>query len=122
MSVPVDLPTLEPLVEALGPEALLVSVTPEATPHIVSVLVSWRESGLHLLVGKRTCANVSVHRNVTVIWPRIHDGVYRLIVDGAARMDDDSLTVVPTFAVLHRIAGAGDAEPTCRAVGIDETS
>ena len=45
---------------------------------------------------------------VTLIWPTLRDGAYRLIVDGTATTLDggDLLTVTPTFAVLHRIAGA----------------
>lgn len=114
MSVPVDLAALGTLVDELGPEALLATVTPESTPHVVSVLVTWVDGHLTLGGGRRTRANIARNASVTVIWPRVRSGEYRLIVDGTARLgDDERLTIAPTFAVLHQIAGVESAGPTC---------
>lgn len=115
MSVPVDLVALESTIEELGVEALLVTVTPDGRPHIVSVLVTWVDGSLQMGAGDRTRSNVATNTDVTLIWPTLRDGSYRLIVDGTAFVpaDDDPLVVTPTFAVLHRSAGTADDGPTC---------
>lgn len=113
MSVPVDLEALEATAAALGDEALLATVTDSATPHIVSVIVGWSGDRLEMGAGRRTAANVAAHPAVTLVWPTRYDDAYRLIVDGDATVDGATITVTPTFAVLHRIAGAAGDGPTC---------
>ena len=114
MSVPVDLAVLGALVDELGPEALLTTITPESTPHVVSVFVTWVDGQLSLGGGRRTQTNIGLNARVTVIWPRVRAGAYRLIVDGIAALgDDELLTITPTFAVLHRIGGIEADGPTC---------
>jgi hypothetical protein len=113
VSVPVDLAELEATARALGDEALLVTVSDSATPHVVSVLVRWRDGRIETLGGARTAANATVHPTVTLVWPTRHDDAYRLIVDGDASVAGDAITVTPSFAVLHRIAGAPVAGPPC---------
>lgn len=114
MSVPVDLAALHALIEELGPEALLATVTPEATPHLVSVLTTSVDDRLTMGGGRRTRANIAVNPRVTLLWPSVHDGAYRLIVDGTATIGaDDQVAVEPTYAVLHRIAGVEGDEPNC---------
>ena len=113
MSVPVDLVALETTARALGDEALLVTVGEAAAPHVVSTLVRWRDGRVEAGAGRRTAANVVAHPTVTLLWPTRHDDAYRLIVDGEAVLEDDALTITPTFAVLHRIAGATGDGPTC---------
>lgn len=115
MSQPVDLAALESTVNELGAEALLVTVTPDAHPHIVSVLVTYRDGSLEMGAGRRTQANVADNPVVTLIWPTLRDGAYRLIVDGTANTheDGDLITVTPTFAVLHRIASTAADGPRC---------
>jgi hypothetical protein len=66
--------------------------------------------------GRRTASNVAARPAVTLLWPVAHDDAYRLIVDGDASVTGDTVTVVPTFAVLHRIAGVEGVGPTCRPV------
>ena len=113
MSVPVDLDALEATAVALGAEALLATVTDTATPHLVSVLVRWSDGRIEAGAGRRTAANIGLHPQVTLLWPERHDDAYRLIVDGDATVTGDTVTITPTFAVLHRIAGAPGDGPTC---------
>jgi hypothetical protein len=113
VSVPVDLEALETIAAALGDEALLATVTDAATPHIVSVLVRWSGGRIEIGAGRRTAANIALHPTVTLLWPHRHDDAYRLIVDGDATVDTATIIVTPTFAVLHRIAGAAGDGPTC---------
>lgn len=114
MSVPVDLAALHALVDELGPEALLATVTAEDTPHLVSVLVAGEDGRLSMGGGRRTRANIALNPRVTLLWPTVRDGAYRLIVDGTAAANaDETVTVEPTFAVLHRIAGVDGDGPNC---------
>ncbi len=115
MSVPVDLAQLACLVRVLGPESLLATVTDDGRPHIVSVDAHWVDGTIVCGGGRRTRANATTTPSVTLIWPTIHDGAYRLIVDGSAAVDDaaERVTVTPTFAVLHRISTAPDTGPSC---------
>ncbi|HEX4491943.1 MAG TPA: hypothetical protein VH914_12115 [Acidimicrobiia bacterium] len=57
--------------------------------------------------GKTTRANVGAHPEVSLLWPPGPDPGYCLIVDAVAQGEPGStLTVRPTAAVLHRVAGA----------------
>jgi len=113
VSVPVDLTALEATATALGDEAILATVTDASTPHVVSVTVRWRDGRIEAGAGRRTAANIAARPSVTLLWPTRHDGAYRLIVDGDATVTDETITVTPTFAVLHRIAGAAGDGPSC---------
>jgi hypothetical protein len=116
VSVPVDLAALRSTAAALGDEALLVTVTEGATPHVVSVVVRWVDGRITGGAGRRTASNVAAHPTASIVWPTPADGAYRLIVDGDATVAGDTVTVTPTFAVLHRVAGADGDGPTCRPV------
>ena len=113
--MPVDLAALGALVRDLGPESLLATVTGDGRPHIVSVAADWSAGTIVCGGGRRTRANATTTPTVTLIWPTVHDGAYRLIVDGTAAVDDaaERITVTPTFAVLHRISTAPEAGPNC---------
>ena len=113
MSVPVDLDALEPVVAELGPEALLATVTADATPHVVSVLVAWEAGVLVMGAGRRTTANLAANPAATLVFPTVLGGGYRLIVDGTGAVDGDALTLTPTAAILHRVADAPGDGPTC---------
>jgi hypothetical protein len=113
VSVPVDLHALEATATALGTEALLATVTDAASPHVVSVVVRWNDGRIEAGAGRRTAANVGIHPQVTLLWPQRHADAYRLIVDGDAVVEGETVTITPTFAVLHRIAGAPGDGPTC---------
>ena len=114
MSVPVDLAALESLVEELGPEALLATVSADRRPHIVSVTATWSHGTVACGSGRRTRANVESNPSATLIWPTVRLGAYRLIVDGIATIiDTERLALTPTYAVLHRISTASGDGPTC---------
>ena len=113
MSEPVDLDALEATATALGPAALLATVTDASTPHVVSTLVRWADGRIETGAGRRTAANIAIHPRVTLLWPERHGDAYRLNVDGDATVTGETVTVTPTFAVLHRIAGAAGDGPTC---------
>jgi len=117
VSVPVDLRALRATAGPLGDEVLLTTVDATARPHVVSTLLRWDDDRIVVGAGRRTATNVGQHPAVTVLWPERHDRAYRLIVDGDARLDGDRVVITPTFAVLHRIAGAAGDGPTCLAVG-----
>jgi hypothetical protein len=120
MSVPVDLDALASFVRELGPETLLVTVTPDGRPHIVSVVAACNGERIECGAGRRTLANLESNLSVTLIWPTVRDGAYRLIVDGTAALGTDldaaRISITPTFAVLHRISTAPDDGPTCVAI------
>ena len=111
MSVTVALTELAARIEEFGPKAYLVSVRPEGRPHVVSVSVVWEADRLVAGAGNRTASNVAENPSVTLTF----DGTpYCLLVDGTAEVDDDRLAIIPTGAVLHRVAGVGDdAGPSC---------
>ena len=116
MSIAVDLPALEEHLTGYGPRAYLLTVNDDHTPHAVSVIV--RLDGEHLAtsVGRRTAANLGERPDATLLWPPVGpDGEYSLIVDGTAvaPVAEGAVTVVPTRAVLHRVAGAEGDAPTC---------
>ena len=117
MSIPVELHALERAIAELGPDALLVTLSPYSTPHVVSVVASWSNGRLVMSGGRRTRSNLSTRPHVTVIWPALHDRAYRLIVDGiATELPDEHVVVDPTAAVFHRVAAIASDEPNCRPV------
>ena len=74
------------------------------------------DDGLVMVAGRTTMANVAANPAVTVLWPRSPDGAYSLIVDGlatAGSSDDGEVVVMPSRAVLHRLATATGDGPKC---------
>lgn len=121
MSIRVDLDELRARVAEFGPNVLLVSVKPGGVPHVVSVAPLFVGDDLVMPVGRSTRANVDASPTVTMVWPGPGDE-YCLLVDGVARRHGDArsetIAVVPTGAVLHRLAGAPADLPNC--VPLDE--
>jgi hypothetical protein len=113
VSVPIDLHALRATADPLGDEVLLTTVDAASRPHVVSTLLRWEDGRIVVGAGRRTGANVSEHPIVTLLWPARHDGAYRLIVDGDARIEGDRVVITPTFAILHRVAGVDGDGPTC---------
>ena len=118
--------TLADAVATFGPAAFLVSVTPEARPHLAPVEVGvvspdGSELSVVVLTGARSARNAEANPIVCLHWPPVvaSDG-YSLIVDGdtvtEVREHDTVLHVRPVKAVLHR---AGDPEPGTTACGHD---
>ena len=115
MSVPVTLEELASRVSEYGPVAHLVSVNDDGTPHVTSVTVGWSGDELRVGAGKRTGANAAARPGLSLLWAAPAGQPYSLIVDGAARLEDDgaALAIRPTRAVLHRVADADASLPSC---------
>ena len=45
---------------------------------------------------------------MTLVWPPTEPGGFSLLVDGAATVDGETITVAPTKAMLHRPAPGPD--------------
>lgn len=104
MSVKVD---LDRLAEVLGDFgfAYLISVGDDYRAHTVTVDPVFADGRLELgTVGRHTRENTARHGDVAVVWPPREPGGYSLIVDGRAQQADESLSIEPTRAVLHRKA------------------
>ncbi len=118
MSIPVDLTALEHLIAVIDGDALLISVSDDSRPHVVSVLPTWSADTIVVGAGRRTTRNIADRSAVTLIWTTRHDEHFRLIVDGTAEMGaPDQIVITPTAAVLHRVVGSGtDDTPNCVSV------
>jgi hypothetical protein len=116
VSIAVDLQALGERLAEYGDRAYLLTVTDDHLPHVVSVQVSLRGDHLATSVGRRTGANLAQRSTATFLWPPPRtDGEYSLIVDGTAveATGEGPLAVLPTRAVLHRVAGTPGDGPTC---------
>lgn len=116
MSLPVDLDTLLTRIAEFGNTPYLVTVNDEGTPHVVSVTLDHDANGLIVPVGRRTRANVEQNQGVTLLWPPRPDPAYCMIVDATVVSFNGGraeITLEPRSAVLHRVAGAAGAGPSC---------
>jgi len=115
VSIPVALAELHRQIEQFGTQAFAVTVNDDGSAHVVSVVVDRLDEQLATGAGRRTAANVARTGTVTLLWPPAGDGdgEYSLIVDGSAAVDGDTLTIEPTGAVLHKMAGAVGDGPGC---------
>jgi hypothetical protein len=100
----------------MGP--YLLTVSDDLSPHCVAVVVSWIDDELVLETGNRTKANAAARPSVSLLWPpTVADG-YCLIVDatvtatGGTGQGDNTMSVRPIRAVLHRPAASGEADPS----------
>jgi pyridoxamine 5'-phosphate oxidase-like protein len=108
--------------EEFGALATLVTVTPDATPHVGTVLVTAGRTRLEIRVGSRTRDHIRANPSVSLTW--LPDGSrYQLIVDGIAVVvdepDADGLYLAEVDVrqgILHRTAGQTEG-PTCRPLG-----
>ena len=112
----VELDGLWEQIGAFGDRAYLVTVTDDATPHVVSVVVGRVDDHLAVGAGRRTRANLGERPTLTLLWPPADDPAYSLVVDGTFVADLDGgerIAIEPTSAVLHRVAGAEGDGPNC---------
>lgn len=116
MSVRVELDSLWERIGEVGTRAYLVTVTPESTPHVVSVVVDRVDDHLAVGAGRRTRANLATNPALTLLWPPAADPAYSLVVDATFVADLDGgerIALDPTSAVLHKVAGVGGDGPNC---------
>ncbi|MDZ4264489.1 MAG: pyridoxamine 5'-phosphate oxidase family protein [Mycobacterium sp.] len=117
MSVKVDLDQLAATMADFT-FAYLVTVGDDYRAHTVAVHPVLADGVLGVgRVGNSTRRNAGSHADVTLVWPPREPGGYTLIVDGAATVAGDELTVAPGGAVLHRPATPGS--PTASGCGDD---
>lgn len=116
MSIPVELADLQAKTEEYT-WAYLLTVRPDATPHLVSLSPRWDGDTLLMSVSTGTARNSTSGNTVTICYPPLdHDG-YSLIVDGLAEpaVGDEVpegkhlIRFRPSGAVLHRSAAPGFA-------------
>jgi len=132
MSIPVELSDLQAKT-AEYTWAYLLTVRPDATPHLVSLSTHWHTadadagsgtgdtSMLLMSVSAGTARNASACLQVTLCYPPLDHAGYSLIVDGIAEPLEGELPAgidpvpdgkvllrfEPTGAVLHRSAAPG---------------
>lgn len=113
MSVKVDLDQLSSALADFT-YAYLVTVGDDYRAHTVAVAPVLTDGQLRIdAVGRRTSHNATQHPAVTLAFPPREPGGYTLIVDGRADLVDDTLTVTPSGAVLHRPAGGSATTSAC---------
>jgi hypothetical protein len=89
--------------------AYLVTVSDDARAHVLSVWPDATDAGIVVDgVGRHTQANAAAHPDVTLVFPPNEQGGYTLLVDGTASVDDTTVTIAPTKAILHRPAAGPD--------------
>ena len=118
VSIPVALDRLRAEMQRFAVGPYLLTVSDDASPHCVAVVVSWIDDELVMGTGNRTQANAAARPSVSLLWPSAAAGGYSLIVDATATathgtgQGDNTITVRPTRAVLHRPAASGEADPS----------
>jgi len=113
MSIPVPIEQLRRASDERGGRAYLLTVTDDARPHAVHLMLRWEGDALAAEVGKRTARNAAARPAVSLLYPAAQLDEYSLIVDGTAVVDGERLIISPTKAVLHRPAPAPDATSAC---------
>ena len=115
MSIPVELSDLAAQIDKYGSVAYLITVNDTGLPHTVSITVSWEEDTLVVGAGRQTSTNAATHPEVSLLWAAPAEQPYCLITDGHAHAgpQPETLVIKPTRAVLHRVAQADTALPSC---------
>src|SRR5262245_53680583 len=116
MSIAVQLEELAEAIRGQVSFAYLLTVGDERA-HAVAVSPAIDGDTIVCSAGRTSCANASVRPAVSLVWPPRDDGGYSLIVDGDATVGDESVTVKPTRAVLHRPAPGGGSD--CSPISIE---
>ena len=121
MSIPVTLDRLRDEIAGFASTATyLLTVSDDGRPHSVAVSPEWRGDELVMAAGNRSVSNAAARPSVSLVWAPGELGGYSLIVDAtvtdtvATGTGDNTVTVQPTSAVLHRPAASPDAtRPGC---------
>jgi hypothetical protein len=108
MSLKVELGELATSLESYG-FAYLVTVGDGGRAHVLAVTPVLADEGLVVGgVGRHSQENATERPDVTLVWPPAEPGGFSLLVDGAATVDGETITVTPRKAVLHRPAPGPD--------------
>jgi hypothetical protein len=86
--------------------AYLLTVRDDLRPHVVAVSPTWTDGALVMSVGRGSARNAVARPSITLCFPPVEAAGFSLIVDGVAAVDDETVTLTPTAAVLHRPASA----------------
>jgi hypothetical protein len=103
MSVQVGLDELRDKIAEYG-WAYLLTVRDDARPQVVAVSPSWADGSLTMAVGRGSAHNATARSSISLCYPPVDPTGFSLIVDGIATVEDESVTLAPTSAVLHRPA------------------
>ncbi|MET0661710.1 MAG: pyridoxamine 5'-phosphate oxidase family protein [Ilumatobacteraceae bacterium] len=103
MSIAVDLDELPGRIAGFR-WAYLLTVRDDQRSHVVAVTPTWQGGSLVISVGRGSAANAASRPMITLCYPPIEQTGFSLVIDGEATVDDDTVTVRPTAAVLHRPA------------------
>lgn len=111
MSIPVDLSGLDAAVKEYA-AGYLVTVSDEGTAKIVTVEPTVTDGVVRVAdPGNGSRRNAAANPRVTLVFPPREEKGFTLLVDGTAAVEGDDVTVVPTWAVLHRPAMHADGPP-----------
>jgi Pyridoxamine 5'-phosphate oxidase len=121
MSIPVTLDRLRDEIAGFASTATyLLTVSGDGRPHSVAVVPEWSGDELVMGAGRSTVGNAASRPQVSLVWAPDEAGGYSLIVDATVTATttgdagENSVTVQPTSAVLHRPAESPDARrPGC---------
>ena len=105
MSIAVDLSVLPAAIAEQIGWGYLLTVSDDGQARVLAVAPTVSDDGaLTFEVGKGTAGNVAARPTVTVVFPPAVATAMSLIVDGTATVDGTAVTMVPTWAVMHRSA------------------
>ena len=101
---------LDELAERLAsyPWGYLMTVRDDGRAQSLAVPTAWVDGALVATVGTGTGRNATARPGVTMVFPGTTGRDFSLLVDGDATLDGDRLSIVPTWAVLHRPALGDD--------------
>ena len=87
------------------PFVYLLTVGEQPRPHISAQAARVVDGAVVVPgAGRGSRERIAVNELVTLLAPPYEPGGYSLIIDGAGRVDADSVVIAPTRAVLHRPA------------------
>lgn len=106
MSVAVPLAELAATLESY-PWGYLVTVGDDQRARSLAVPTVFADGCFTMAAGAGSRANVTARPDVTLVFPPASGEQYSLIVDGVARVVDETVVVEASTAVLHRPALRG---------------
>lgn len=83
----------------------LLTVSDDGQARVLAVAPDIHDDGtLRFEAGRGTAANAASRPTVTLVYPPVDPTSMSLIVDGDAVVDGSTITIAPTWAVMHRSA------------------